>query len=399
MKFVIISLKRNILPFFLILFAICLVLFSKTNLIAIRNGLLLWANNVIPSLFPFFVLTELLSHTNLINNIGNLFDKIMKPIFNVPGRAAFAFIMGLISGYPTGSKIVADMRTQGLCSKDEGDRMLSFTNNSGPLFIVSFVGVSLFGDTNTGLLLLSTHIFASITVGIILGKLSAINSNYHIAISTHSTNSCKEKISISNFGKILNNSIQNAITSILMIGGFVVLFSVIISITSESYLLDYLSILLKPILYLFGFKLTFAKPILAGIIEITNGISMVSNIPMKAVSQNIILSAFLLGFGGISVLFQVYGMLGKTDLSIKKYIIGKLLHGTLAAFYTFIALKFIPTLNLDVVQTSNILINTITDPPSFFKICTYIILILVLVFIVFVSFSHKNTKNNHQRNY
>lgn len=104
MKFFVLSLKRNILPLIFLIFAICLVVFSKTNLSAAKSGLTLWANNVVPSLFPFFVVTELLSHTNIVHHIGKFFDKVMCPLFNVPGECAFAFIMGLISGYPTGRK-------------------------------------------------------------------------------------------------------------------------------------------------------------------------------------------------------------------------------------------------------------------------------------------------------
>ena len=141
MKFIFLSFKKNILPFLFLLFALFLVIFSKTYLIAAKNGLILWANNVVPSLFPFFVITELLSNTNLVYHIGKLFDKLMRPLFNVPGECAFAFIMGLISGYPTGGKIVSDLREQGVCTKEEGDRMLAFTNNSGPLFIISCVGI------------------------------------------------------------------------------------------------------------------------------------------------------------------------------------------------------------------------------------------------------------------
>ena len=84
----------------------------------------------------------------------------------------FAFTMGLISGYPVGAKIVSDFREKRLITKDEGERLLCFTNNSGPLFILSTVGIALFGDTKTGLLLLLTHILACITVGIILGRIS-----------------------------------------------------------------------------------------------------------------------------------------------------------------------------------------------------------------------------------
>ena len=170
MRFFIISFKRNILPFTFVLIAILLVIFSRSNLRAATNGLTLWATCVVPSLFPFFVITNLLSHTKVVDFIGKLLDRFMRPIFNVPGIGGFAFVMGLISGYPVGAKIVSDFRENGAITKDEGERMLAFTNNSGPLFILSSVGISLFGDTKTGLLLLCTHILSCITVGIILGK-------------------------------------------------------------------------------------------------------------------------------------------------------------------------------------------------------------------------------------
>jgi nucleoside recognition membrane protein YjiH len=65
-------------------FTVCLVVFSNSNLVAAKAGLVLWANNVVPSLFPFFIATELLSHTNVINKIGKFLNPIMRPIFNVP---------------------------------------------------------------------------------------------------------------------------------------------------------------------------------------------------------------------------------------------------------------------------------------------------------------------------
>ena len=84
-NFIFLSLRKNLLPFIFCLFTICLVLFSKQNLAATKNGLLLWANSVVPSLLPFFIATELLSQTNVVSSLGILFNKFMKPIFNVPG--------------------------------------------------------------------------------------------------------------------------------------------------------------------------------------------------------------------------------------------------------------------------------------------------------------------------
>ncbi len=370
MRCIFLSLRRNILPLLFVLIAICFVIFSRSNLTAATKGLTLWATAVVPSLFPFFVITNVLSQTKVVSFVGKLLDKLMRPLFNVPGIGGFAFVMGLISGYPVGAKVVSDFREQGLVTKDEGERMLAFTNNSGPLFIISSVGISLFGDTTTGLLLLCTHILACVTVGILLGKFSkksdeefrrrirhtkshAINRNVNARTNKQKATPNFHNVTLKNLGEVLGNSINSSISTILMIGGFVVIFSVIISILNQTGALTAISELFYPVLAFLGFDYNFAEPLVSGIIELTNGVNLVSEIHTKMISQNIILCAFLLGFGGFSVLLQVWSIIAKTDLSIKKYLVGKFLQGIFAACYTFLALKFIPFINLDVVQTSS----------------------------------------------
>ena len=121
------------------LFIFSLIIFSKSNILSVKSGLNIFINSIIPSLLPFFVATELLSYTNIIHIIGNLLNKFMKPIFNLPGEGAYAFLIGIISGYPIGAKIVVNLRKEGLCSKSEGERMLALCNNSGPLFIIGTI--------------------------------------------------------------------------------------------------------------------------------------------------------------------------------------------------------------------------------------------------------------------
>jgi nucleoside recognition membrane protein YjiH len=91
------KIKRNIIPGIFLLFTICLVLFSSSNMGAAKSGLKLWANSVVPSLFPFFIATEVLSKTNIPKYFGKLFNKIMKPLFNISGEGSFALIMGWLS--------------------------------------------------------------------------------------------------------------------------------------------------------------------------------------------------------------------------------------------------------------------------------------------------------------
>lgn len=293
-KFIVIKLKNLFFPILFVLFTTCLLLFSNSNLQAAKAGLQLWANSVLPSLLPFFIATELLSYTNVISFLGKFFGKFMRPLFGVPGEGSFAFIMGIISGYPTGAKIVTNFREKGICTKVEAERLLAFTNNSGPLFIVGTVGISLFADTTTGFLLLATHIISCITVGILFRfwKRNDKSSFCHKKTSSLS----HEFVQFSNLGEVLAKSIMNSISTIVLIGGFVVLFSVIISILKQSGVLQALASCITPLLACLSVPQQFSAPILSGILELTNGIKEIAFIPGKAISTNLILCSFLLRF-------------------------------------------------------------------------------------------------------
>ena len=360
------SLKNKLYIIIFCSFILCLVLFSNTNLASAKEGLFLWANSVVPTLFPFFVATELMNNTNFIPMLGKYLNKFMRPIFKVPGEGAYAFLMGMISGYPVGAKIVCNLREKGLCTKDEGERMLAFTNNSGPLFIIGTVGISLFGNQTIGIILLITHILACITVGVLFG-FTKKNENIKWDRYNVKNRNSEEKT----LGGILGDSIKNAISTILIIGGFVVIFSIIISILNNSYILDMISKFISPVLTNFGMNFEFTKPILAGIIELTNGLKLVSETAIVNYNLSIIISAFLLGFGGISILLQVSSIVAKTDLSIKKYVIGKFLQGIFASIYVFLIINFFPNIN---VQNVNIELIT--------SFCLIIILCILVCFIV-----------------
>ena len=252
--------------------------------------------------------------------------------------------MGLISGYPTGAKIVVNLRQNGLCSKEEAERMLAFTNNSGPLFILGTVGVSLFGNSTIGFLLLFTHILASLTVGIVFRFYKHNNTSN----SSIYFNKEKKYVNFSNLGEILGNSIMSGIKTTVMIGGFVVLFSVILSILKSGNVINIISKILFMILKLFGINdIRFSSAIICGIFELTNGVMQIASIPYKQISINIIITAFLLGFGGFSVFLQVYSIISKSDISIKTYFWGKLLQGIFACMYTFIFITYFPIFNFN----------------------------------------------------
>ena len=139
----------------------------------------------------------------------------MRPFFNVPGIGAYAFFMGIISGYPIGAKIVTDFRNNNLCTKEEGERLLTFTNNSGPLFIIGSVGIAMFKDSSIGLLLLITHLLACLSVAFVF-RFWKFNKRISITQNTNINNT----VHLENLGLVLSESILSAIHSVVMIRWF-----------------------------------------------------------------------------------------------------------------------------------------------------------------------------------
>lgn len=183
----------------------------------------------------------------------------MRPIFNVSGEGSFALIMGIISGYPIGAKICSDFRKNNVCSKEECERLLSFTNNSGPLFIIGTVGVLMFHSTTIGLLLFISHILASFIVGFLFRFWKKDIKHEHL--NTNSFNMSSKHTTISNLGEILASSITSSISTLLLIGGFIVLFSCILSILNSTRLLDIFAYLFTPIFNLLHIPTDFSNRI------------------------------------------------------------------------------------------------------------------------------------------
>ena len=153
-----------IIPITVIFFNILIILFPSQIISSAKNGLLLWFNNVIPSLLPFIIGANILSLTGFIGFLGTLLEPITQKIFKISGNGAFALIIGLISGYPMGAKITASMYENHQITKIEAQKLIMFTNNSGPLFILGTVAVSMFKIPSIGILILLAHYFSAFTI-------------------------------------------------------------------------------------------------------------------------------------------------------------------------------------------------------------------------------------------
>lgn len=370
----IIYIKALILPLICVGFVICLVIMSKTAVDAVISGLKLWSGAVIPALFPFFVSAEIMNSTGLTNAAGVLLEPVMRPIFNVPGCGSFPFLMGIISGYPVGAKITCDSRKAGNLTKIEAERLLAYTSNSGPLFIIGGVGTGMLLSPSLGIYLYICHFLSSLTVGLIFrfykrkGKNkykmnvplnpSSNRSDYRSFLKNRPPNlknrpssfkncpsnlkNCPPGSSPGPIGTVLGDAVRNAISSVLTIGGFIVLFSVIISILNQLGVIGAMADILHRVLKPLGVNYEVLKGVFSGIIEISTGSRLISQVPNVSDLQKLTALSCVIGWAGFCVHFQVLSFVASTDLSIKPYFIGKLLHSAIALVYTWIGLKILP---------------------------------------------------------
>lgn len=339
--------KNNKTKKFLIITAliliISLVINPKASVTSASRGIKLWFDTVFPALFPFFVTVELLNKSGFVKILGIIMEPIMRPLFNIPGCGAFTFAIGIMSGYPMGAKITSEMRKERIISKTEGERMLAYCNNSGPLFILGAVGVGMFKIPVLGNLLLFTHILACITVAFIFSfykgkeREKKLDRNVlHDNIIMRIKSAWSAPMEYSDIGSLLGQTIRNSINTILAIGGFIIFFSVIISILQNSIIP-----VLSEAIYILTRKtadIDIINAVFCGFFEITTGSSLAasssSDIIIKASAV-----ALIIGWAGLSVHAQVMSIITDTDLSPKPYLAGKAIQSIFACLYTYLFLR------------------------------------------------------------
>lgn len=334
--------RRFSLNFILILMLILLVLYPGESINAAKNGINLWLFVVVPSLFPFFVINDILIYLKVPENIAKIFTPLAKFFFNTSGYGAYTFIMSIFSGYPSGAKIVANLIKEKKINVDEGQQILAFASTSGPLFIIGAVGAGMLKSAKAGYVLFLSHLLGAIFNGILFKYLykwkrpKKISMNY---VRSSSNNSFEKK-------DILASSITGSLITCGIIGGYIMLFSVIISMLEKINFFEILSVLLNNVFLLPIGTSNIITSILKSSIEISNGCKIISVVPMNFNSK-IIVSSFLIAFSGISIIGQVTSLIKSCGISIKKYVLSKLSHGIISSVICFFILSF----NIISIQT------------------------------------------------
>lgn len=335
--------KRLIFSIFLALsfclLVIAMLIWPKETYESASYGLNLWATVLVPSMLPFFIMAELLLSFGIVKILGGLLEPVMRPVFNLPGSASFVLAMGFTSGFPMGAILTRRLYEEGLCSTNEGERLVAFTNNSSPLFILAAIGIGMFQDQALGLLLAISHYLSNLLLGIILGLFSKRPSKYipqkQSIFKTSISDFLSEQKKRNPIGTILGNAIKTGINNILMIGGFVIFFAVLTKILSISGLQGYISGFFMHVLNSCGFDTPIYNSLAIGFWEMTLGLKELS-LQSLSFQTKVVAGSIILGWSGLSIQAQVISFISGSSLRPQLYHCCRIIQAFLSALIAFL---------------------------------------------------------------
>ena len=302
--------KKKIFDLIIIIFTIFILLqlFIKRNIIysSIMDALNIWVNALIPSLFPFFIISDILINFHITYYIPKIFKDICKYLFKITDNMILIFLLSMISGFPSNARITRTLYDKGEITLEEANHILIFSHFSNPMFILTTVAVLFFRNKFWGPILLISHYLSNFILGIFFRKHA--NFNNHI-------NKVVDNI---NFSSIFVAAIKKSVDSILTICGILVTFLVLANIIINLYNFnDYHAIIIR------------------GILELTIGIEALSKCELSNIYKLVITSCFL-AFGGLSVHMQVVSQIVGTKIKYIYFFLGRIYQMIISGIITYI---------------------------------------------------------------
>ncbi len=268
------------------------------------NGISAWAFNVLPSVLPFIFFVKVLTSLGTLDKFSKVFEKPCKFLFKTSSSASLVFMTSIISGYPVGAKMTAELYENGKISKSDAFKMCSFCSTSGPMFIIGAVGIAMLKNHLFGIIIFIAHILGALINGLLYRNIKLKDDK----IIENKTNQKENK------GFDISSIVLDSALSMIIVGTIIAIFFVVI--TS-----------LSPIFNLFP---PYISSILEGCIEITKGCIDIASHYSGAWA--IIPATFVISFGGISTILQSLSMLSRLNMPVKLFCLQKFTHALISCF-------------------------------------------------------------------
>jgi len=371
--------------FALSLLALGMFIYPQEVLSSAGQGLALWWRFVLPALLPFFILSELLMAAGFVHFLGVLLESFMRPVFRLPGKAAFVVAMGYTSGFPMGAVLTARLRQAGEITRVEGERLLAFTNNPSPGFMFGAVASGMLGKPTLGIILASSIYLANLLVGILFRFYRVTPSprnSTHLPSFKRAWQEMKDAQLKDNraLGQMLSDAIKQSITTVLMVAGFMAFFSVILSLLNIWHITAFLAALVHIVIK--GLSLPILNAFFNGLFEMTLGCQGTIQ-AVSELNQQVALLTLIMGWSGFSVFAQVAGFISTTDLRLFPFVVARALQGIFALGLSQLFLLFaeIPTSSLVIQRPSTSVLFWNTWQSSSFVFIGFMSLLFILVLI------------------
>ncbi|AOZ93528.1 sporulation integral membrane protein YlbJ [Paenibacillus crassostreae] len=331
--------------FGLLALSILMFIFPNAYLEAALRGMVIWWDVLFPSLFPFFIISEVLLGFGIVHLIGTLLDPLMRPIFRIPGSGGFVAAMGYVSGYPIGAKLTAQLWEQKMINRDEGERLVAFTTSSDPIFLIGAVSIGFFHNPLIVPILAIAHYGGGFLVGILMrfhGEptvqesvlTSSVPSKLHRnrLIEAFRAMHAARINDGRNIGELFRQAILSSLQLMVVVGGLVVFFSVFLELLTQAGIMKWLYLVIEKSLSIVNMPPALSQSLVGGTFEVTLGARFAGQpITYIPLSFKVAAAAFILSWGGLSVHAQIASILHSTNIRYWPFLVARLAHGIIAA--------------------------------------------------------------------
>ena len=317
--------RKRLTSCILILLFASFLIFKDQVISGAAEGLLSWYRFVLPSLLPFMILVNIMIHTDTISLLSRVMGPFMRYFPGVSPHGSFAVTAGFLCGYPMGAKVSADLIQAGKITYEEGSWLLSFCNNTSPMFIISILLTRFITDKSLKLPLF----LISMLSPLLCGQFFRLYYTRRSRKSFRKSAPFLQKLSSekpSSFTDIIDACLMDSFYAIVRVGLYMMLFSVFIQ-------------LLNRIIPGSGI----CKLLLLSSMEVTTGLSLLADLTIPACYRYILLMASV-SFGGFCAIFQTASMIRESGLQIWPYIAEKLITATVTSLLTYLYLFSLPFL-------------------------------------------------------
>lgn len=285
-----------------------LLLFPKEASDGIKAGLSLIGSDILPSLFPFMVISAYICENKLIHKLALLSDKFTKKIFRTNGYGIISFILGVMGGYPVGAKVIHDYYVTGKLSQNEAERLFYWCINPSPAFTVTAIGLLMMGNMKTGIIIYVSCILSSITIGFFCRFLNEDTTENRIDLSI-------PKKTDTSFVKAVSSGTE----AMLGICGWVLIFSAFSYIVSALPLNETVKLFVK------------------SVCEVTTGCNTAieTRLPLAVITA-------VVGFGGFAVICQVNSYASACNVKLSRLICARVIGSSFSVVYYSLITKAFP---------------------------------------------------------